>query len=76
MIGEPIESTSVCLPQIPRSYLTLQKAVLAEKQRRAAQGEAQYLTESQLQTIVEQDPGSDIRDYEDLQTGIRTSSAN
>lgn len=64
------------LPQIPRSYLTLQKAVLAENQRRAAQGEVQYLTESQLQTIVEQDPGSDIRDYEDLQTGIRTSSAN
>ncbi|XP_029701634.1 leucine-rich repeat serine/threonine-protein kinase 1-like isoform X2 [Takifugu rubripes] len=55
---------------IPRSYLTLQKAVLAEKQRRAAQGEVQYITESQLQTLVEQDPGSDIRGYEDLQTAI------
>lgn len=65
---------TIHLPQIPRSYLTLQKAVVAEKQRRAAQGEVQYLTESQLQAIVEQDPGSDIRDYEDLQTGIGTSS--
>ncbi|CAF95957.1 unnamed protein product, partial [Tetraodon nigroviridis] len=55
---------------IPRSYLTLQKAVVAEKQKRAAQGEVQYLTESQLQIIVEQDTGSDIRDYEDLQTAI------
>lgn len=54
--------------------MTLQKAVLAEKQRRAAQGEVQYITESQLQTLVEQDPGSDIRDYEDLQTGTVTSS--
>lgn len=64
------------LPQIPRSYLMLQEAVLAEKQRRTAKEEVQYLTESQLQTIVEQDPGSDIKDYEDLQTGIVTSSAN
>lgn len=77
MKGGILESLTLnYLPQIPRSYLTLQKAVLAEKQRRAAQEEVQYLTESQLQTIVEQDPGSDIRDYEDLQTGIGTSSAN
>lgn len=54
--------------------MTLQKAVLAEKQRRAAQREDQYITESQLQTLVEQDPGSDIRGYEDLQTGTVTSS--
>lgn len=46
--------------------------MVAEKQKRAAQGEVQYLTESQLQIIVEQDTGSDIRDYEDLQTGIGT----
>lgn len=42
---------------------------MAEKQRRTAVGEVQYLTEAQLQQIVEQNPGSDIRDYEDLQTG-------
>lgn len=56
--------------------MTLQKAVLAEKMRRAAEGEVQYLTETQLQAVVEQDPGSDIRDYEDLQTGTVNSSDN
>ncbi|XP_051235925.1 leucine-rich repeat serine/threonine-protein kinase 1 isoform X2 [Dicentrarchus labrax] len=55
---------------IPRSYLTLQEAVVAEKQRRAAEGEVQYLTDAQLDRILEQNPGSDIRDYEDLQTAI------
>lgn len=55
---------------IPRSYLTLQEAVMAEKRRRDAEGEVQYLTEAQLDSIVEQNPGSDIRDYEDLQTAI------
>ncbi|XP_034413550.1 leucine-rich repeat serine/threonine-protein kinase 1 isoform X2 [Cyclopterus lumpus] len=55
---------------IPRSYLTLQEAVIAEKQRRDAEGEVQYLTDDQLDRIIEQNPGSDIRDYEDLQTAI------
>ncbi|XP_044045411.1 leucine-rich repeat serine/threonine-protein kinase 1 isoform X2 [Siniperca chuatsi] len=55
---------------IPRSYLTLQEAVIAEKQRRDAEGEVQYLTDAQLDHIIEQNPGSDIRDYEDVQTAI------
>ncbi|XP_068587263.1 leucine-rich repeat serine/threonine-protein kinase 1 isoform X1 [Cebidichthys violaceus] len=55
---------------IPRSYLTLQEAVIAEKQRRDAEGEVLYLTDDQLGRIIEQNPGSDIRDYEDLQTAI------
>lgn len=55
---------------IPRSYLTLQEAVIAEKQRRHAEGEVQYLTDVQLDNIIKQNPGSDIRDYEDLQTAI------
>ncbi|XP_076586819.1 leucine-rich repeat serine/threonine-protein kinase 1 isoform X1 [Chaetodon auriga] len=55
---------------IPRSYLTLQEAVKSEKQRRDAEGEVQYLTDVQLDCIVEKNPGSDIRDYEDLQTAI------
>ncbi|XP_074480599.1 leucine-rich repeat serine/threonine-protein kinase 1 isoform X2 [Sebastes fasciatus] len=55
---------------IPRSYLTLQEAVLAEKQRRDDEGEVQYLTDAQLDRIIEQNPGSDITDYEDLQTAI------
>lgn len=58
--------------QIPRSYLTLQDAVTAEKQRRHAEGEVQYLTEAQLDHIIQQNPGSDMRDYEDLQTGTET----
>ncbi|XP_060898698.1 leucine-rich repeat serine/threonine-protein kinase 1 isoform X1 [Labrus mixtus] len=55
---------------IPRSYLTLQEAVISEKKRRDAEGEVQYLTDVQLDCIIEQNPGSDIRDYEDLQTAI------
>ncbi|KAM6942768.1 leucine-rich repeat serine/threonine-protein kinase 1 [Xenentodon cancila] len=55
---------------IPRSYFTLQEAVKAEKQRRDAKGEVQYLTDAQLDDIIEQNPESDIRDYEDLQTAI------
>lgn len=46
----------------------------AEKKRRADEGQVQYLTETQLDGIVEQNPGSDIRDYEDLQTGTETTS--
>ncbi|KAM9765342.1 leucine-rich repeat serine/threonine-protein kinase 1 [Menidia menidia] len=55
---------------IPRSYLNLQEAVKAEKQRRDSEGEVQYLTDSQLDSVIELNPGSDIRDYEDLQTAI------
>nr|XP_020479276.1 leucine-rich repeat serine/threonine-protein kinase 1 [Monopterus albus] len=55
---------------IPRSYLTLQEAVIAEKQRRDYEEEVQYLTDAQLDHIIEQNPESDIRDYEDLQTAI------
>lgn len=62
-----------CLLQIPRSYLALQEIVIAEKERRHSEGEVQYLTDAQLNDIIEQNPGSDIRDYEDLQTGIMTA---
>ncbi|XP_058485313.1 leucine-rich repeat serine/threonine-protein kinase 1 [Solea solea] len=55
---------------IPRSYLTLQEAVMTEKQRRECEGDVQYLTDTQLDNIVEQNQASDIRDYEDLQTAI------
>ncbi|KAK3561718.1 hypothetical protein QTP86_012606 [Hemibagrus guttatus] len=55
---------------IPKSYLTLQEAVLAEHQRRDAEDEVQYLTDLELEQIIEQSPGSDIKDYEDLQTAI------
>uniref|UniRef100_A0A8C5NAM6 non-specific serine/threonine protein kinase n=1 Tax=Gouania willdenowi TaxID=441366 RepID=A0A8C5NAM6_GOUWI len=61
---------SACGSKIPKSYLILQDAVLAEKQRREVEGEVQYLTDAQLNGIVEQNPENDIRDYEDLQAAI------
>lgn len=56
-------------PQIPRSYLSLQGAVLAERQRRSLSDDVQYLTDRQLEQLVEQTPCNDINDYEDLQSG-------
>lgn len=47
----------------------LQEAVLTERMRRDAADEVQYLTDLELEQIIEQSPGSDIKDYEDLQTG-------
>ncbi|XP_037001810.2 leucine-rich repeat serine/threonine-protein kinase 1 isoform X1 [Artibeus jamaicensis] len=55
---------------IPRSYLSLQEAVLAEHQRRSLGDDVQYLTDRQLEQLVEQTPGNDINDYEDLQSAI------
>ncbi|MEQ2291646.1 Leucine-rich repeat serine/threonine-protein kinase 1, partial [Ameca splendens] len=55
---------------IPRSYIILQEAVIAEKKMRSTKREVQYLTDAQLLSIIEQNPESDIRDYEDLQTAI------
>ena len=66
---EPRGSTLSHPPQIPRSYLSLQEAVLAEQQRRSLSDDVQYLTDRQLEQLVDQMPGSDIRDYEDLQSG-------
>lgn len=55
--------------QIPKSYLNLQEAVIVERERRDATDEVQYLTDLELEQIIEQTPDSDIKDYEDLQTG-------
>ncbi|KAK1160778.1 leucine-rich repeat serine/threonine-protein kinase 1-like isoform X1 [Acipenser oxyrinchus oxyrinchus] len=55
---------------IPKSYLLLQEAVLAERLRRDLEDEVQYLTDLQLEQIIEQNPDSDIKDYEDLQTAL------
>ncbi|XP_042617266.1 leucine-rich repeat serine/threonine-protein kinase 1-like [Cyprinus carpio] len=55
---------------IPKSYLTLQEAIKAERLRRDEADEVQYLTDSELEQIIEQSPASDIKDYEDLQTSI------
>ncbi|OXB77666.1 UNVERIFIED_CONTAM: hypothetical protein H355_002975 [Colinus virginianus] len=55
---------------IPRSYLSLQEAVLAEQYKRSQNDDVQYLTDRQIELIIEQTPGNDIKDYEDLQTAI------
>ncbi|XP_006872218.1 PREDICTED: leucine-rich repeat serine/threonine-protein kinase 1 [Chrysochloris asiatica] len=55
---------------VPKSYLSLQEAVLAEQQRRSQSNAVQYLTDRQLEQLVEQTPGNDIKDYEDLQAAI------
>lgn len=65
-----------CRLQIPRSYLSLQEAVLAEQHRRSQNDDVQYLTDRQIELIVEQTPGNDIKDYEDLQTGRSEQTSN
>lgn len=65
-----------CGLQIPRSYLSLQEAVLAEQHRRSQNDDVQYLTDRQIELIIEQTPGNDIKDYEDLQTGTSEQTSN
>ncbi|XP_030622224.1 LOW QUALITY PROTEIN: leucine-rich repeat serine/threonine-protein kinase 1 [Chanos chanos] len=68
--GNPASCHKLVGRLIPKSYLTLQEAVLAEQQRRDAADEVQYLTDLELEQIIEQIPASDIKDYEDVQTAI------
>lgn len=65
----PEGPASPACPQVPRSYLSLQEAVLAEQQRRSLSDDVQYLTDRQLERLVEQTPDNDIADFEDLQSG-------
>ncbi|KAE8618357.1 hypothetical protein XENTR_v10009362 [Xenopus tropicalis] len=69
-VGSTIGSQKLVGRLIPRSYLNLQEAVVAEQQRRAQGDEVQYLTDEQIEQIIEQSPGNDIRDYEDMQAAI------
>lgn len=43
--------------------------MLAEQQRRSLNDDVQYLTDRQLERLVEQTPDNDIADFEDLQSG-------
>ncbi|XP_077420975.1 leucine-rich repeat serine/threonine-protein kinase 1 [Vanacampus margaritifer] len=52
---------------IPGSYVRLQEAAAAERRRRHAEGEVQFLTEAQL----ERHAGTDIAHYRDLPAAIR-----
>ncbi|XP_036699621.1 leucine-rich repeat serine/threonine-protein kinase 1 isoform X6 [Balaenoptera musculus] len=69
-VGSTIGCQRLAGRLIPRSYLSLQEAVLAEQQRRSLSDDVQYLTDRQLEQLVEQMPGNDIKDYEDLQSAI------
>ncbi|XP_064422034.1 leucine-rich repeat serine/threonine-protein kinase 1 [Latimeria chalumnae] len=69
-VGSIIGSQNLVGRLIPKSYLSLKEAVLAEQQRRAAVDEVQYLTDKEIEEIVAKNPNNDIKDYEDLQTAI------
>ncbi|XP_073917852.1 leucine-rich repeat serine/threonine-protein kinase 1 isoform X4 [Castor canadensis] len=69
-VGSTIGCQRLAGRLIPRSYLSLQEAVLAEQQRRSLGDDVQYLTDKQLDQLVEQTPANDIKDYEDLQSAI------
>ncbi|XP_004593208.2 leucine-rich repeat serine/threonine-protein kinase 1 [Ochotona princeps] len=69
-VGSTIGCQRLAGRLIPRSYLSLQEAVLAEQQRRSQADDVQYLTDRQLEQLVEQTPDNDIKDYEDLQSAI------
>uniref|UniRef100_A0A4W3H6W8 non-specific serine/threonine protein kinase n=1 Tax=Callorhinchus milii TaxID=7868 RepID=A0A4W3H6W8_CALMI len=55
---------------IPRSHLSLLDAVIKERKRRSASNEVLYLTDQQLEAIMEQMPDNDIEDFQDLQSAI------
>ncbi|XP_076980135.1 leucine-rich repeat serine/threonine-protein kinase 1 isoform X1 [Tamandua tetradactyla] len=69
-VGDTISSQRLVGRLIPRSYLSLQEAVLTEHQQRSQSDDVQYLTDRQLEQLVEQTPDNDIKDYEDLQSAI------
>ncbi|KAG8516285.1 Leucine-rich repeat serine/threonine-protein kinase 1 [Galemys pyrenaicus] len=69
-VGSTIGCQRLAGRLIPRSYLSLQEAVLAEQQRRSLEDDVQYLTDRQLEQLVEETPDNDIKDYEDLQSAI------
>ncbi|ETE65936.1 Leucine-rich repeat serine/threonine-protein kinase 1, partial [Ophiophagus hannah] len=60
---------------VPRSYLSLQVSVTIEQQRRSQNDSVQYLTDKEIQGIIEKTPANDIKDYEDMQSEINALSA-
>ncbi|XP_062819072.1 leucine-rich repeat serine/threonine-protein kinase 1 isoform X1 [Anolis carolinensis] len=69
-IGSSIGSQKLVGRLIPRSYLSFQAAVIAEQQSRSQSDDVQYLTDKEIEQIIEKNPGNDIKDYEDLQSAI------
>uniref|UniRef100_A0A8D2L281 non-specific serine/threonine protein kinase n=1 Tax=Varanus komodoensis TaxID=61221 RepID=A0A8D2L281_VARKO len=69
-VGSSIGSQRLVGRLIPRSYLSLQGSILHEQQRRSQNDSVQYLTDKEIEQIVENAPGNDIKDFEDLQSAI------
>ncbi|XP_072004718.1 leucine-rich repeat serine/threonine-protein kinase 1 isoform X2 [Engystomops pustulosus] len=69
-VGSTIGSQKLVGRLIPKSYLNLQEAILNEQQVRTHKDEVQYLTDEQIEQIIEQSPGNDIQDYEDMQAAM------
>ncbi|XP_060116064.1 leucine-rich repeat serine/threonine-protein kinase 1 [Heteronotia binoei] len=68
--GSSICSQKLVGRLIPRSYLRFRNSIIAEQQGRSQSDSVQYLTDKEIENIVEQTPGNDIKDYEDLQSAI------
>ncbi|XP_042331231.1 leucine-rich repeat serine/threonine-protein kinase 1 isoform X2 [Sceloporus undulatus] len=68
--GSSIGSQKLVGRLIPRSYLSLQVSIIGEQQRRSQSDNVQYLTDKEIEEIVEKTPGNDIRDHEDLQAAM------
>ncbi|XP_061451971.1 leucine-rich repeat serine/threonine-protein kinase 1 isoform X1 [Rhineura floridana] len=69
-VGSSLCSQRLIGRLIPRSYLSLQESIIAERQKRRQNDDVQYLTDKEIEQIVERTPGNDIKDYEDLQSAI------
>ncbi|XP_013908245.1 PREDICTED: leucine-rich repeat serine/threonine-protein kinase 1-like, partial [Thamnophis sirtalis] len=69
-VGNSIGSQRLVGRLVPRSYLSLQVSVTIEQQRRSQNDSVQYLTDKEIQGIIEKTPANDIKDYEDMQSAI------
>nr|XP_028561642.1 leucine-rich repeat serine/threonine-protein kinase 1 isoform X1 [Podarcis muralis]XP_028561643.1 leucine-rich repeat serine/threonine-protein kinase 1 isoform X1 [Podarcis muralis] len=69
-VGSSICSQRLVGRLIPRSYLSLQGSIIAEQLNRSQNDNVQYLTDKEIEQIVENTRGNDIKDYEDLQSAI------
>uniref|UniRef100_A0A8C6XCI5 non-specific serine/threonine protein kinase n=1 Tax=Naja naja TaxID=35670 RepID=A0A8C6XCI5_NAJNA len=69
-VGNSIGSQRLVGRLVPRSYLSLQVSITIEQQRRSQNDSVQYLTDKEIQGIIERTPANDIKDYEDMQSAI------
>ncbi|KAL7980155.1 hypothetical protein Chor_001423 [Crotalus horridus] len=69
-VGNSIGSQKLVGRLVPRSYLSLQVSITIEQQRRNQNDSVQYVTDKEIQGIIEKTPANDIKDYEDMQAAI------